>query len=192
MANDNIKIHPIKPGETINLGTLPKDARDKALGRYMDAFSRMEGAIYGATAEIFGIDHKTLYPVFAILGTRQSIDLLDSTAQAYLSREGSQKVTKLCEKLKRRNMRRNHIVHGHWQMSVLSDGQHATQQWIRRYDHASPEISKLPHTHKSNAGTFTFTVPEIDRATDHVEEALLELSSLVHDLRSLRFRPPAP
>ena len=41
-------------------------------------------------------------------------------------------------------------------------------------------------------GFYTFTIPALDKATDHVEEMVLELSKLIPDIPSLQVRPPAP
>lgn len=191
MADDNIKTYSVEPGGNIQLESLPPEVKNAALGRYMDAFSRLEGIIHYTTSEILQIGYQTLSSMFAVLMTKQSIDLLNAVAQEHLTDDGATRVRKICERLGRRNMRRNHIVHGRWTQVVTLTDEGATQQWVRSYQHVSPAMRKLPHTDPKVAGMYSFTIPEIDRATDHVEEMGVELSALCDDLPSLR-PPPLP
>ena len=164
------------------------------MGLYMDAFSRLEIMMQAATLQLLRIDEIRARPFFAALGTKQMIDVLKAAAKLELSDEGAERVKKLCTRLADRNMRRNHIVHGKWNIHVTpidaGDGT-ATAEWIRRYDHIDPSYGGDPHDPKL-LGMYTFTIPALDKTTDHVEEMVQALSSLIEDIPKLRPPPPSP
>jgi hypothetical protein len=195
MADNNIKTYPVVPGGNIQMESLPpeaNEAKDAAMGRYMDAFSRLEGMIHIAISDILQIDFNVLGSVFATLMTKQSIDLLEAVAQEHLTEEGAAKVHKICERLGRRNMRRNHIVHGAWVQFFIIGDEVATQEWVRCYQHVNPALRKLPYTDPKMAGMYAFTIPGLDKATDHVQEMTEAVSALIGDLPSLRLPPQTP
>lgn len=164
------------------------------MGRYMDTFSRLEVMMQAATLELLQIDEVRARPFFAALGTKQAIDVLQAAAKVELAEEGAERVRQLCIKIAKRNMRRNHIVHGKWNIHVTpvdaGDGT-ATAEWIRRYDHTDPSLGGDPHDSKL-LGTYTFTITALDKATGHVEEMVQALSSLIEDIPKLRPPPPSP
>ena len=176
----------------ITLKLLPTEARDIALGQYMDAFGRLEMLIKFATQELLQIDWAAANAISATVMTKQSIDLLEAAAKLRLTEGGAARVHRICEKLSRRNMRRNHIVHGTWMHTVVITDDGATQEWVRTYSHTDPTMAQLPPSDPKKAGIYTFTVPELARATDHVQEMVLALSALMEDIPSLRVPPPAP
>ena len=189
MPNDNIKTYPVVPGGNIQLENLPSENKDAAMGRYMDAFSNLEGMIQLAIGLIMEIDMPALSSVFAVLMTKQSIDLLEAVAQEHLTEAGAIRVRKLCERLSRRNMRRNHIVHGSWNQTVVVTDEIATQEWVRTYQHANPTLRKLHYDDPKVAGMYTFTVLGLDKATDHVREMSEAVGALIDELPTLRVLP---
>ena len=103
------------------------------MGRYMDAFSRLETMMRFITGILLGIDQRSAGPIFATLMTKQLIELLEAAAVLALSPSDAQRVKNLCGKISRRNMRRNHIVHGYWLTHFdVKDGAY-TGEWIRTY-----------------------------------------------------------
>lgn len=178
-------------GTTVALNPLPTEERDIALGRYMDAFSRLELMVSIATNEILQIDHRTGSAIAAVLMTKQAIDLLEASARLALNEVGIARVTKICEKLKNRNMRRNHIVHGIWQMAVIINDDSAEFEWVRWYQRQThPEI--VDHRDPKLLGIYSFTIPELHRVTGHVEEISPMLSALIGDIPSLRVPQQTP
>jgi hypothetical protein len=174
-----------------NIALPEREERDLALGDYMDTFSRLEVLMQAATLELLQIDEVRARPFFAALGTKQMIDVLKAAAKTELAEEGANRVRKLCLKLADRNMRRNHIVHGKWTMHLTptGEGDNATCEWIRRYDHIDPSFGGDPHDPKV-LGMYTFTIPVLGKTTDHAQEMVEALSVLIEDIPKLR--PPAP
>jgi hypothetical protein len=171
-----------------------REERDKAMGRYMDAFSRLEIMMQTAILEMIQLDQVRTRAFFAALGTKNTIDVLKATAQIELTPEGAERVRKLGLRIAERNMRRNHIVHGKWNIHVTpndaGDGT-ATAEWIRRYDHTDPTLGGDPHDPKL-LGMYTFTITALDKATGHAEEMVEALSALIADIPKLRPQPPPP
>ena len=154
MTDEHVKKYPVTPGKNIQLENLPSEEKDAAMGRYIDASSQLEGMVQLAIGLIMGIELPTLGSVFAILGVKQSIDLLEAVALDHLNEHGSKRVHSICQRLARRNMRRNHIVHGRWSQAVIVDDEFATQEWVRLYDHGNPEMRKMPYNDPKIAGMY--------------------------------------
>lgn len=162
----------------------PTDARDIALGRYMDAWSQLETAIRFVTQEIFQIDADVAFSIWSAVGTAHSIKLLDAAAKLKLNAEGVGRTKTICEKLARRNMRRNAIVHGSWRhKATLNFGTQTWEvgEWRRVYDHIDPD-------HPTDAPGYSFTVSELDDTTMHVRDMIEALWSLEEDLPKLRIQ----
>lgn len=124
--------------------------------------------------------------------TKQSIELLEAAAKLRLNEDGIKRTHRLCEKLGRRNMRRNHIVHGAWGLLTKLYEEGATNEWVRQYSNTDPSLAALMPTDPKLIGIYNFTIPELDRATDHVEEMVLELSALGQDIPQLLVQPRTP
>lgn len=191
MDKDYKKHYSIGEDRKLNIENLESVDRDRAMGRYMGAFSDLEMIIKLVISKILNIEIASLATVLAVLQTRQLIDVLDASAKSQLSEAGQSRVHQICEKLKRRNMRRNHIVHGHWVVMVTVRDETAEQEWVRTYQTPDPVLEARLHTDEKRAGMYSFTIPELDRATDHVEEIRKILSGLYGELPSLRSQPLA-
>lgn len=177
----------------ITLGALPTEERDQILGKYMDAFSRMEFMVNQTIQALLGSDWEAGRALFAVLYSKQRIDLLESLAWIRLPKETAERVSKVCGKLARRNMRRNHIIHGAWQHTVtVSDDGHVSE-WVRNYVPTNPDLAAI---HKYDdpklLGTYTFNLPALERATDHVQEVIEILSQLLGDIHTRLAPPSAP
>lgn len=176
----------------LTITALPKEERDRSLGRYMDAFSRLEGMMRVAAEILLRIDQGAAGLIFATLGTKQLVDLLSASAKLALTDEGVSRVKNICERIGRRNMRRNHIVHGYWTTLIRLEDGAAHAEWVRRYDLVDPARMQLDPTDPKLLGTYNFTIAALDRATDHVEEMVQAMSVLVSDIPTLQFPQPSP
>lgn len=161
----------------------PVEARDMALGRYMDTFSRLEGRMKLVVKEVLKLDPITANSIAATLMTKQIIDLLEACVKLNFP-DHSGRITKICKRLSKRNMRRNHIIHGRWEFvwTVDSDGNNDAY-WIRNYNHINPDIENLTHDDPKRLGIYTFTIQELDKASGHVQEMNEALSALAAELQ---------
>lgn len=184
----NEKPHPLEaeaasePSYEYTLEPPPIEPRDASLGRYMDAWSRLETAIHYAAQEILEIEADAAYAIWSAIQTFQAIKVLEAAAKLRLKPDGQKRVSKICEKLVRRNIRRNYIIHGTWMQSIrlnfIGSGQ-THGPWRRVYSHVDPDMPK------SDDGS-DLTILELDKPTDHVEEMVGALWSLVDDIPQLR------
>lgn len=154
----------------------------------MDAWSRLESAIQYASQEILEIEAESAYVIWSAIMSFQSIKVLDAAAKLRFTEAGQKRVAKICEKLVRRNSRRNFIIHGTWltavQMSFVG-GPPRYGEWRRVYRHTDPNLPT------SDDGS-DLTIPALDKTTDHVEEMIEALWSLVDDIPTLRVRQQTP
>ena len=166
--------------------------RDRAMGRYMDTFARMEGMIQMVIQELLDLDPISARPIFATLGTKQSIDLLGASAKTALNSKDAKRVTDLVTRISKRNLRRNHIVHGRWHIHITPSEAGQTEEWIRVYGNVDPSLDALDPLSEKLIGTYNFTVPALDKATDHAEEMVQALSVLLLDTPMLLARRHTP
>lgn len=166
---------------TLNIQIPDREMRDRAMGRYMDVFARMERMIQMCIQMLLDIDEFRARPIFATLMTKQTVDLLEAAGKMMLIAADAQKITELCERIAKRNRRRNHLVHGYWTIHVTPSDNGDTAEWIRVYDSVDPALAGDPHDPKL-LGFYTFTVPALDKASDHVEEMVQALSVLAVDI----------
>ena len=155
-----------------------------ALGRYMDAFSRLEGRMKVVVEEVLKLNRVTANSIGATLMTKQLIDLLEASVKNNFP-DYSARITKLCERLSRRNMRRNHIIHGRWILVFIieNEGSGSEAYWVRDYNHINPDIENLPYDDPKRLGIYTFTIQALDKANGHVEEMNEALSALAAELQ---------
>jgi len=167
----------------IEITMLPTDERDRALGRYMDAFSRLEILINRMIEALLGTDWEAGRAIASVIYSAQSIKLLEALSAIRLPIALAEKVAKQCDRLARRNMRRNHIVHGIWQQVVTIEADQTKMEWVRAYTPTQPALAAiLDFEDPKLLGTYTFTISALDRATDHVEEMLEALSPLLSEM----------
>ena len=75
---------------------------------------------------------------------------------------------------------------------TVKDGAMLNAEWIRRYDLVDPDRMQISPDDKQFLGIYNFTIPELDRATDHVEEMVQALSTLIGEIPSMLVQPPQP
>jgi hypothetical protein len=178
----------------ITLHMLPTDERDRALGRYMDAFSRVEFMIDRMIQEMLSADWHAGRALSSVMYSHQRIKLLEALAAIRLPEEMAKRVAKQCVRLASRNMRRNHIVHGSWTQFVIVNDDSYSMEWVRNYTPADPTLAAInDFLDPKLLGTYTFTIPALDKATGHVEEMFETLSPLLKEIHELLLpqRPPS-
>ena len=168
-----------------NLVWPEREERDQALGRYLDAIARMERMLQMVIQELLDLDGVNARPIFATLMTKQSIDLLGAAAKTVLKENDANRVTKLCVRIGKRNMRRNHIIHGYWTCHFPSEEPGTLGIWVRVYDNVDPSLGAFAPLDDKLIGTYNFTIPALDKATGHAEEMVQALSVLLLDTPQL-------
>jgi hypothetical protein len=158
----------------------------------MDAFARLEHLIRVSIMMLLGLDSVGARPIFATLMTKQSIEVLEAAAKLMLNEKDAERVKGLCAKLGRRNMKRNHIIHGYWTIYITPKPEGQTEEWIRVYDHVDAALTGLRDDDPKLMGVYRFTIPELDKVTGYVEETVTELSVLVADIPKLLAQRQTP
>lgn len=191
----NEKTHPLEAetadavgSDTYTLEPPPIEPRDASLGRYMDAWSCLETAIHYAAQEILEIEADAAYVIWSAIQTFQAIKVLEAAAKLRLTADGQKRVSKICQKLVRRNIRRNYIIHGAWVQSIrlsFIGGGRTYGPWRRVYSHVDPDMPK------SGDGS-DLTILELDKTTEHVKDVIEALWSLVDDIPQLRVQRQTP
>lgn len=187
--------------EPYQIPNLPQEPRDLALGRYMDAWSRMEGFLYLIFTELTGADAEVSRVLYSTLNAKPIRDVLSSLGSIRLNEDGASRLTKLCERVGKQATKRNHIIHGAWVTSVIisdtkppSDKRIITTTWVRTYTPVQYELAKqsgrydLPKVGEH----YAFTIDQLERTTNNVLTLMGELSTFLADLPSLRKPPPQP
>lgn len=175
----------------IQLEPLPTELRDQTIGQYMDAFSRLENHIDRFIQTLLGTDWEAARALSSVIYSQQRIKLLEALASVRLNADLAKRVAKQCARLSSRNMRRNHIVHGTWTQNVVVYDDRYEMEWVRIYVPSDPALAAIHDPFDPKLlGTYTFTLPALSRATDHVEEMFSVLSPLLKEIRELIPQPP--
>jgi hypothetical protein len=184
--------------EPYQIPTLPQEQRDLTLGRYMDAWSRMEGFVRLIFRDLLDTDWEVATAVFASMGTKQMKDVLLALGSIRLTPDGAKRLVNLGERLAKLNTKRNNIVHGTWVVNVLMndapEGRTSiVTTWVRTYTPVQHELAvfagryDMPKIGEKSA----FTLSQLHTATKHVEALMGDLSQFFGDIPSLR-KPPMP
>lgn len=164
---------------------LPTEERDRALGRYMDAWSRLETIMDHVIEGLLRTDWQAAKVLASILYSQQRIKLLEALAAVRLPPQNAERVARICEQISRRNTRRNHIVHGSWQQAMTVYDDHYESEWVRVYTPSDPALAAIRSYDDSKLlGWYNFTLPALDRAAAEVEVVTSSLSSLMQQIRS--------
>lgn len=97
------------------------DDHHTALGKFLDAWSRLEISIDALISQLFGVDYNKTKIVTGALGTRATVDILVSLTAVQLSAELAKVAEGLAERLKGLNTKRNRLVHGVWTLEAIVD-----------------------------------------------------------------------
>lgn len=179
-------IPPLPPGPV----KVPDRAdRDRVMGEYMNAWSRVENLTRLAIQQMLEIDDLAMRAISAAMTTRSTIDLFLAAAKLTLNKAGISKVRKLYDSLIDRNRRRNNIVHGRWECHVYNPST-GDAEWLLRYNSIDLEITALPHSDPKVAGLYSFTVSELSQTTTHAERMVVALAKFLAEIPALRL--PAP
>lgn len=175
----------------IKLELLPTEERDRVLGAYMDAFSNLEGSVDRLIQALLGTDWEAARALSSVLYSQQRIKLVEALAAVRVPDKIAKKIANQCVRLSKRNMRRNHIVHGSWLEYVTIDDDHYTQEWIRTYTPSDPSLAAIHDLTDSRLlGTYSFTIAALTKATIHVQEMHDALSPLFQAIIELIPQPP--
>lgn len=90
------------------------DERHIALGRFMDAWSTLEDGVATMLSDATGIDLGTVPTFMNALGMRGQLDVISVLGPAGLSDAQQKELAALLDRVKTKNTKRNHLVHGSW------------------------------------------------------------------------------
>lgn len=175
MNEEGQRIYYYDSNGNVQLEHLPTDLRDITMGRYIDAFSKLEGSIQYATGNILGLDYGAIRQIFSVMMTKQMIDLLENSAQSRLSEPEAKTIKGICDRIVNQNALRNRIIHGSWQQVVTTFDDHAVQEWVRFYYAIKTSQKDLSHSDPKMAGKFCFTIKNLEKCISNIEEIIKEL-----------------
>jgi len=166
---------------TVYMPQYHRQQRDQALGIYMDAWSRAEGALLSIMSDMISPEPHIGRAIFAVLSAAQIRDVMTALSRTAYEGDGQKKLEKLLERVKRAATKRNRIVHGRWKLEI--DMNHDTgivfnAEWARLYEPSDPEQLALVED-SVNGGKVRdcncFTVAHLLRGSQEVDRLLEDL-----------------
>lgn len=179
---------------TIYLPKFHREHRDQALGVYMDAWSRTEGAML----QIFGsltADEAVGRAIFAVLSAQQIRDAMTALSRRALDAVHQKKLETLLDRARGAATKRNRIVHGRWNLQIdmnQETGVVFSAEWARVYEPSDPVMLAKVQDPRGDAKVragHRFTVPHIHRASREVEALMEDFLSFHTEIQKKR---PAP
>jgi len=164
------------------------NARHIALGKFMDAWSKLENCIASSLCDATGLHRMNADVLMNALGTRGQLEVISLLGFSGLPAAQETTLRALLGRVRNNNTRRNHIVHGSWALEAkLYDANgkaivRLTQQ--RRYPVSDPEMRealKRPENKRERA-KYVFSVRRIQGITKELEQ-LSEDFSAFHRVR---------
>jgi hypothetical protein len=105
-------------GRHLDIAAPNSPLRHEALGRFMDAWSLLEDSLTRLLSRLIAIDDTTAGLIAPKLGTKNALDLLEGLGMRKLDGDSSKSLTRLMDRARKLNSKRNILVHGHWVLVV--------------------------------------------------------------------------
>lgn len=169
------------------------DARHIALGRFLDAWSRLEQQIARALAGALAIPWERTSALMNGLGNRGQVDTLRALLPNQLSGEDAETLNRILDRVKANNTKRNNIIHGYWILEVVitdrNGAPHPNYREYRRYDPSDPTVAALldQRANKHARKSYMFSVARINAITKELERLRDDLASFT--TRNLKNAP---
>ena len=196
----NVKLPPIKGSDPVPnsrtvgpvLDIVPPDGNERhtALGKFLDAWSRLEGMMAFIVADLLvSGDMRDATLILSSLGTKQIMELLRTLAESKLAGDHRKALINFVERVGKLNTKRNTLVHGHWVLEalVLKKGSDAVlrTQFVRESAFMDPRTLELisDHRNQKERVRHVFTLKRIDGATRDIEKLAAELGDFLQLLK---------
>lgn len=156
--------------------------RHIALGRFMDAWSKLESAIATVLCDSTGLDRKEANVLMNALGTRGQLDVIDVLGGSGLSDAQQAELVALMGRVRTNNTRRNYIVHGNWVLEVRlynANGKLLVRlHQQRRYPVSDKTVRNALNKpeNKRDRLKYVFSIPRIDAITKELEQLKDDIS----------------
>jgi hypothetical protein len=182
-------------GPDLDIVPPTSDDRHILLGRFLDAWGRLEGTITYVAEALMECDHFTAERAVIAGGMRGAREMLVSLAQMKLNAKHRTALINLTERLSGLTTKRNYMVHGHWVLEAIAymkRGEvHLGLEFVREYSPADPDAMKRmvdPRNQKERV-KYLFNKTRIQAAIDHVETLNSDLQDFAQRMRFARGWP---
>ncbi|MEO1014878.1 MAG: hypothetical protein AAFX08_06775 [Pseudomonadota bacterium] len=174
--------------------------RDQSLGRFMGKWSSLEQTLQSLTHTLMGGPYSTVGVVFSnCSGIKQIIDLISGLAELNLTTTEFRELSSLLERLRKKNTKRNRLVHGVWVPEITIDCDAKNRPvvskyvWARIYTPTSlAEQAKIQDIKNSKVRSkYRFTIEDVEKVTLEVMTLRDDFAAFLSPV-SKRLRPEGP
>lgn len=190
-----------KNGNPIIYVEEPSDnSRHIALGRYLDAWSRVETGISALVRRSTGSQIGQAHILMNALGMHGALDVLNVMPINGISKAQHSKLCALLDRVKNQNTNRNRIVHGKWLLELrLFDwgGKIGVRRFqYRYYPPSDPQVIEAirSETDKRARKKYLFSIPRVEgitaevlRLSEELQEFMAEIDNRPKGTRLLQF-----
>lgn len=139
-------VFPRLNGPHLDVVVPASDDRHLLLGKFMDAWSRLERQLTFFVSTLLECDLRTAGHTQSSMGMRQILDLLTGLSQLKLTPQHCAQMTTLLERVRKQNGKRNVLVHGMWVLEANVYVKRGTpvvnSQFVRELTPVDPEKAK--------------------------------------------------
>lgn len=176
----------------------PQDnARHEALGIFLDEWSKVEMQIARLLEMATGGDIYDMPALMNALGAQGQREALATLLVPKLTPSAGDALHDLLERLKANATKRNHIVHGYWNLNVVIADRNGTPwpnyRQFRRYDppdKATRESLDGDNPPKNACKTYMFSIPRIRAIAKELDRMWHELAAIKEsDLKDRAQKP---
>ena len=179
---------------------LPVEIRDSVLGRVMGAWGVLEGVIGVILQLLIKTDFEAALIITASgLTTVEIKDLIIALSRLRLNENNQKIIENLGEKLKRKNTKRNRIVHGEWRTEVVNQSvplghpPSMIERWVRFYTPTDPIVAKKARdpSNQKERSAYRFTLHQMLKVEAEINQLVAEFSAFNEIIYPLLVLPPA-
>lgn len=163
------------------------EERHAALGKFMDAWSKLEMMISELLMLLMEVGREPMPAIINSVGAQGQREVIMALAVERLSEPASMELAKLMERVKTNTTRRNYIVHGYWMLEfhLLNHGGKPavrTKQ-LRAYSPTSLDQRRKINTREGRdvASIYRFSLPRITSLTREVGRIREDIAEFIRE-----------
>ncbi len=174
--------------------------RDQSLGQFMGKWSGLEQTLQSLMHTLMGGPYSAVGVIFSnCSGVKQISDLVSGLAELKLNASEFGQLKSLLERLRKKNTKRNRIVHGVWVPEITIDGDEKNRPivgkyvWARIYTPTSPAEQAKVQDRKNTKerSKYRFTIEDLNKITLEIMTLRKDFETFQNPI-SKRLHPEGP
>jgi hypothetical protein len=195
-ADEPFVITDPNTGRSVKVEHPPTNERDLELGRFIDAYGRLESVIFLVFASMLGIGFIEARDIFENNLDGPSLrSAISSLSRSRLESAAVGDLDRILDRVRTHATKRNHVIHGNWTLDMKFDVGPTLKsaEWIRVYQPTDPAHREDLESKRPSAkikAKYHFSITDLKRVTHEVQAIINDLAAF-YEAHLEHFVPPA-